>query len=1105
MSGKALAAGKLRNESAASASPLTFKHSSKSESYRKANQGNEAMFSKFRRSFLLLIVATISLFNAMVAVETYAVQEQSIEVRANAFIPLAKSFQAPDSPEENEKSESKEGFSFTDPYEQELSQNEAQLRTMELGIERRLSELREEHRKISRGLLATTPYKSKMLQTKIELLEAQLTAMPPRLSLYQNEIQLMLHDKIEQRIRLRERYEDNHPSIKRLDAQIELLKTKLNAETESSALDHEKSKLARLKSQRELQQKLKLAEKTASRSASLLRSDDFKDEQSKNDERVKLQKAVQKLFDLRMQLQTAQLDDAEAKLAASRQRLVRRQSLAKQIVQRRVNELVETDETKWGAQLSGPAIPSTQAARSRSLPLFDPMYKVGPGDVLAIFVPRVFNEIELKFSEANSGYPIHVKSDGRISLPMIGPLKVAGKTALEIEDEVKKKYADGPDPIFEEEYVDSISVVVYQAYKPAVRKSVSVSRLDDQDAAQLAAQTFLNLYFSGDIEKATELTNNPRPLKTLREFVDPETNAAPKVNGFSGGRIEANIFTGGIVQLKKALPRTGRTQAMLSVRMEKNDSDGWRVLQVFLGGVTTARQKAPLSSTPNQSEYKGLLGKWEVVSIKGKGGKFMTLDDSTKIGDTLLIPHYDYRSREGDQRKLVVKRKWLSDEIKASWTKNDSLWGQPSDRPKQLTYRSENGEKYHLGDPEDPPEFAIYRLGEDELTLVAGDPEDLKVDKFKVRILADDNSGDYREETRERLRPNYAKDFLLPPGKRQLWVKLRRVDPSSAKTSEASSKPVELKPAGDTPARSKSLRISDASPKLIRPRRTRFGLAYYHEKFKYRKAIAVSAAGDTGRVMILVGAFSRPDETSRATLSSIDAKEVTITVTDGSDSPKTFALPAANTDENGNASQFELKNPSLVAAMKRGSYKVNFKNENERGKKYEFDVYQHADTPLVPRLQLIEAFEFGTDDQSNPIADSDNLWVLPWKFPDDQQTEIRIKPFEKAIIDENDILSAVAGRNAVSDGSDSEVVSYKIDVRLTAEGEKRMSKATRELLQKIEGENKPRIAIVVDGKVVMAPQLNGPLSRAFTITGDFTKAEAIQLASFIKKHKGKIE
>ena len=96
-------------------------------------------------------------------------------------------------------------------------------------------------------------------------------------------------------------------------------------------------------------------------------------------------------------------------------------------------------------------------------PLVDPMHEVGPGDVLSVFVPFVFDD--MKLGKTGSGYSIHVKSDGKISLPLIGHLKAAGKTAIEIEDEIKKKYVDGPKPFLKTDDSDMISVVVRQVYK----------------------------------------------------------------------------------------------------------------------------------------------------------------------------------------------------------------------------------------------------------------------------------------------------------------------------------------------------------------------------------------------------------------------------------------------------------------------------------------------------------------------------------------------------------------------------------------------------------------------------------------------------------------
>ena len=130
--------------------------------------------------------------------------------------------------------------------------------------------------------------------------------------------------------------------IKMLDKQRKLMEAQIKAEAAYvAALTKSGSE------QHELQQKIERAEEQAFFLARSLINASLRDEKFKRPMRLKLQKAIQEAFDLRMQFQTAQLDDAEAKLAISRQRLTRRQALANQIVERRANELLGTDETKW--------------------------------------------------------------------------------------------------------------------------------------------------------------------------------------------------------------------------------------------------------------------------------------------------------------------------------------------------------------------------------------------------------------------------------------------------------------------------------------------------------------------------------------------------------------------------------------------------------------------------------------------------------------------------------------------------------------------------------------------------------------------------------------
>ena len=621
-----------------------------------------------------------------------------------------------------------------------------------------------------------------------------------------DQLQLQLYAVRAQIDEAKQQFGSNHPEIRMLERRAKLLEAQVKAEAGKVAASRVKPSPEQL----ELKHKVDRAEKDALRAASLLLNADFKDEESKRSVRIKLQKLVQEAFDLRMQLQNSQLDDAEAKLATSRQRLIRRQSLAKQIVERRINELLDTDETKWSEQplgvqkLASPQpkpkldlvpvplgpLGSTPESAARDeikrlanacdfyrlnvgafpaelqdlsqLPsglsqakwggpyleapiVNDPWnqpYEYSPNDktntvsiqsagldgqfgslddvsnqqasrrspryptfdTISTILERTITDSMKKIDGGRKMLAELTKDSARAETALEGGreacmelvwlLKAAGKIApgtLGISDNAlrivseKQKIEDlklerdqlllvlGSDAKVEalnlsinhrEEFLELLNSktfsgnppeAIIQRYIVGVRQQINdlrltlssdlkayrknyakavkidpaivesalqsykkedlidklagrgnklIEQLDNSDAAQLAAQTFLDLYFSGYIEKATELTNNPRPLKMLREFVNPGTSAAPKVDGFSGGSFEANIFTDGVVQLKKALPSTGRKQATLSLRMQNNDS-GWRVLQVFLGGPPTPAPEV----VPSAPEAGPLLDK----------------------------------------------------------------------------------------------------------------------------------------------------------------------------------------------------------------------------------------------------------------------------------------------------------------------------------------------------------------------------------------------------------------------------------------------------------------------------------------------------------------
>lgn len=84
--------------------------------------------------------------------------------------------------------------------------------------------------------------------------------------------------------------------------------------------------------------------------------------------------------------------------------------------------------TAW-AQESKPEDKNAPAAGPPAAQKSDDSYVIGPADVLGI---NVWKETEISRS-------IPVRSDGRISLPLIGEIQAAGRTPHQLQEEITKK------------------------------------------------------------------------------------------------------------------------------------------------------------------------------------------------------------------------------------------------------------------------------------------------------------------------------------------------------------------------------------------------------------------------------------------------------------------------------------------------------------------------------------------------------------------------------------------------------------------------------------------------------------------------------------------
>ena len=88
-------------------------------------------------------------------------------------------------------------------------------------------------------------------------------------------------------------------------------------------------------------------------------------------------------------------------------------------------------------------------------------YRLGKGDVLGIFIDGVLGTFDenppIHYPDPETGlppaigFPIHVEHDGRIVIPLVDPINVAGKSIDEARNEIVKAFKEGDTPILNEQ------------------------------------------------------------------------------------------------------------------------------------------------------------------------------------------------------------------------------------------------------------------------------------------------------------------------------------------------------------------------------------------------------------------------------------------------------------------------------------------------------------------------------------------------------------------------------------------------------------------------------------------------------------------------------
>ena len=115
-------------------------------------------------------------------------------------------------------------------------------------------------------------------------------------------------------------------------------------------------------------------------------------------------------------------------------------------------------------------------------------YLLDAGDILGVFVEGILGQLDesppVRFPEGGSdlppaiGYPVPVREDGTLSLPLVDPIPVRGLTIQQAEQLVARAYLGGPEPLLKGDGRIIVTLMKERTYRVFVVRQDNTQRLN---------------------------------------------------------------------------------------------------------------------------------------------------------------------------------------------------------------------------------------------------------------------------------------------------------------------------------------------------------------------------------------------------------------------------------------------------------------------------------------------------------------------------------------------------------------------------------------------------------------------------------------------------